>query len=141
MSMMLPLLYAPPPPYGAPPPQYGPPPPYGPPPTPYGIPPPPPMGPPAGPPMYGPPPPVMIPQKSPGIAALLNFLLWGLGYCYIGGSPWTVVGIILIIVEIVFSVALLALICLTFGLVPIIIGIIFALHAYTVANKRNMGMA
>ena len=80
----------------------------------------------------------MVPQKSPGIAALLNFLLWGLGYCYIGGSPWLGLGIVLIIVDLVLAWLLL---CMTFGILPLVIGIVLAIHGYNLAKKRNMGMA
>jgi hypothetical protein len=142
------VLYAQPPPYGAPPQQpygapgpqpYGPPPTYGPPPPVYGAPPPPPAPYGAPPPMmYGPPPPPMMNAKSPGVAAILNFLLWGLGYCYIGGSPWLGLGIVLIIVDLVLAWFLL---CMTFGILPLIIGIVLAWHGYEVAKKRNMGMA
>jgi len=142
------VLYAQPPPYGVPPQQpygapapqpYGPPPMYGPPPQPYGIPPPGPYG--APPIFYGPPPPPMMNARSPAVAAVLNFILWGLGYCYIGGSPWLGLGIVLIIVEFVLMGALFFIMCLTYGLVPLLIGILLAWHASEVAKRRNMGMA
>ncbi len=53
-------------------------------------------------------------KKSPWIAAILNFVLWGLGYIYNGKKGWSAVA--LIISDIVLSINLGALLGINISL-------------------------
>ena len=96
-------------------------------------------------------------EKSPALAALLNFLITGVGYIYIG-KRWVLPGIALVIFDTAINVwafvavpssaysnpaaasAALNAICLpTCALV--VLSVVLALHAYTLAQKHNDTLA
>ena len=90
---------------------------------------------------------VEIKEKSPGLAAVLSFIIWGLGQIYVGRTRGkTVLGVLLFIIDIVtniFGFAFLisnpsvAVVCVFFSFIGIIITIIIVMDAYSDAKKYN----
>ena len=99
----------------------------------------------------------MAGEKSPALAAVLNFLITGAGYIYIG-KRWVLPGIALVIFDTAINVwalvavpssaysnpaaasAALNVLCLpTCALV--IVSILVSVHAYTLAQKHNDTLA
>ena len=90
---------------------------------------------------------VEIKEKSPGLAAVLSFIIWGLGQIYVGRTKEkTVLGVLLLIIDIVaniFGFALLtsnpgaAGVCIFLSFIGLIITILIVLDAYKDAKKYN----
>lgn len=73
-------------------------------------------------------------QKSPGIALLLSFLVWGLGYAYIDN-----IGMFITYLVIEVVLVFLSIITLGFGLIVMLIVFIYQLYAvYRDTEKFNM---
>jgi zinc-ribbon domain len=74
-------------------------------------------------------------RKSPIIAAILNFFLFGVGYLYLGykkvlGIPTILFVVIVLIVYIIIGV-------FTFGLLELVVGIFLAYDGYVKAKGRR----
>ena len=70
-------------------------------------------------------------KKSPVIAAILNFFLFGVGYLYLGYKK--VLGLSTILFVIVVLVVYIIIGFYTFGLLELVIGIILAYDGYVKA--------
>ena len=83
-------------------------------------------------PSYGPSP---VPQKSPIIAALLSFFLFGVGYLYLGYRR--VLGVQTLAFVLIVLVLYIILGYFTFGLLELVIGIILAYDCYVKAKGQR----
>lgn len=82
-------------------------------------------------------------EKSAGIAAISNFLIWGVGYYYLGikrvsGLPWFILTILVIILNIIYFMYFMR-----YGeynivilLLAIVVSIVLAIDAYQKAEGR-----
>jgi hypothetical protein len=94
-------------------------------------------------------------EKSPGIAALLNFLFYGAGYVYVGGR-WLIPGICLFLGGLVVSLWSFTLVpagpitparasvmwynLLWLGCASFLVGILFGVHGHRVAVAHNVAL-
>ena len=86
----------------------------------------------------GPAPQTSIPpqqMKSPMIAAILNFFLFGVGYLYLGYKK--VLGIQTILFVVLVLVVYILLGFFTFGLLELVVGIILAYDGYVKAKGQR----
>lgn len=87
------------------------------------------VSPPAFQPQYAPKPP-----KSPGLAAVLNFLIWGVGYLYIGEVR---IGVAWLVVEVIISVLMWVVPVIPWVVAILIMSIVLAYDAYNRATKMQ----
>jgi len=92
---------------------------------------------------------VEVKEKSPGLAAVLSFIIWGLGQIYVGRTrEKTVLGVLLLIFDIFSNIIGYAFlvtnpssgavgVCIFFMFIGIIITILIVLDAYKDAKKYN----
>jgi len=80
-------------------------------------------------------PPSSVERKSPIIAAILNFFLFGIGYLYLGYKK--VLGIQTILFVVIVFIAYVIIGAFTFGLLELVIGIILAYDGYVKAKGER----
>ena len=84
--------------------------------------------------------PIQEKEKSPGLAAFLSFLIWGLGQVYVGRKK--TLGIVLILIDIVQAIITIPLIsnpgiCILGSMIGLVITIFIMLDAYKDAKEYN----
>jgi len=90
---------------------------------------------------------VEVKEKSPGLAAVLSFIIWGLGQIYVGRTKEkTLLGVVLFIIDIVGNIFGFGLfvsnpgargVCIFLIFIGLIITIVTVLDAYNDAKKYN----
>jgi len=80
-------------------------------------------------------PPNPVERKSPIIAAILNFFLFGVGYLYLGYKK--VLGLSTILFVVLVLIVYIIIGVFTFGLLELVIGIILAYDGYVKAKGER----